>query len=310
MTSLPGEPRPARPAAAARGRRRGTTIAVAVALGAALAASWRQGYFGDGAPPSSTVEELLAESPVEGRATRLAGNPRVLVIQFPSLQAQGAAMNRIAALVEKTGAPRERVLGDPELAEFIAQSGDSPATFYLGHDYGGGDLARFYRLAAEQRVTLNDAERRLHGILVAARLLAGDGVATAAIDPPQALVTFSAVQRDDPATEADETVDAVRREAVLRHELSHGEFLTRSSYRAHCERFWRSLTQADRERFRRHLAQLGYDTGNETLVVNEMQALLMHTPDPRAFSAADLGVGEEELAAWRRRFAAEGAGKP
>ena len=37
-------------------------------------------------------------------------------------------------------------------------------------------------------------------------------------------------------------------------------------------------------------------------MINEMQAYLMHTPDPRAFSAALLHVTPEKLAELRRRF--------
>ena len=37
-------------------------------------------------------------------------------------------------------------------------------------------------------------------------------------------------------------------------------------------------------------------------MVNETQAMLMHTPDERAFGAAALGVSQAELAKMRLRF--------
>ena len=43
------------------------------------------------------------------------------------------------------------------------------------------------------------------------------------------------------------------------------------------------LTDAQRAGFRRFLGSEGYDTANEDLMLNEAQAYLVHTPDPRYF---------------------------
>ena len=40
----------------------------------------------------------------------------------------------------------------------------------------------------------------------------------------------------------------------------------------------------------------------DTLVLNEAQAFLMHTPDGRAFNAVGVGMTEPELATLRMRF--------
>ena len=47
---------------------------------------------------------------------------------------------------------------------------------------------------------------------------------------------------------------------------------------------------------------MNYDPANEDLLVNEMQALLMHTPDTRAFGARVLGVSDAQLNDMRARF--------
>jgi hypothetical protein len=113
------------------------------------------------------------------------------------------------------------------------------------------------------------------------------------------------VQPDDPATAADERIDGVRREAVLRHELSHGEFFTNPAYRAHCMKFWRQvLRESERRLFMAYLKSLDYNPGDELLMANETQALLIHTPDGRAFNAASLGISESILAQLRNRFRA------
>ncbi len=254
----------------------------------------------------ASVAQLLQAEPVpDWRVARLQGNPAVMVIEFPGLLAQGQAMNRIAALLEKKGASRERVLDDTELAALIRSTGDNAATFYLGHDYRTEGLARFFNLAHAQGIALAAPEQRLRQLLLDTGMLADDGAGAAPAlraAGPEAVVSFSAVQADDPGTVPDERMDAQRRASVLRHELSHGDFFTRPTYRAHCWRFWRQLSDGQRAAWRRYLHGLGYDTADEELMVNETQALLMHTPDARDFNAAALGVSAAELEALRLRF--------
>lgn len=252
--------------------------------------------------PQLEVPELLQRRADDWVPARLRGNPAVLVIEFPSLAEQGAAMNRAAALIEKSGAPRDRVLGDTELQELIARQGDSAETFYQGHGYVASQLARFFTLASRQGQALKPHEERLRRLLIQARAIAVEGDVHKA-QGLQAVISFSATQSDDPKTPLDETVDARRRESVLRHELSHGLFFTSRTYRDHCWRFWRErLSEGERKLFRRMLTRLNYDPLNEELMVNEAQAFLMHTPDQRAFNAASLGISIGMLADLRRRF--------
>lgn len=253
--------------------------------------------------PRLSVDDLLKGRSDDWRVARFQGNPALLVIEFPNLTEQGEAMNRIAALLEKAGAPRDRVLENGELRHFIEKVGDNAQTFFFGHDYEGPGLERFFRLADRQGVQLTPQERRLRqvlldtGVLSAAKGGAGDRASL------RALVSFTGVQADDPETPLDEGVDARRRNAVLRHELSHGEFLTNTAYRERCWRFWRErLDERERRMLRRYLVGLGYDGRNEELLVNEIQALLFHTPDKRAFSAEALGVSDAHLEEMRRRF--------
>jgi hypothetical protein len=254
--------------------------------------------------PVLSMAELLASQTTGWRLVRLREYPAVLAIEFPDLAEQGAAMNRIAALLEKAGAPRDRVLGDVELAALITRSGDNSQTFYQGHDYDGPGLARFFTRAEAQRLKLNAGEERLRRELLSVGLLqSGAGGMKAGSGDLQALITFTSTQADDPATPVDETVDAVRRESVLRHEASHGRYYTQPSYREHSRRFWtEAYTDAQRERFRAFLAGAGYNRADEDLMINEAQAFLLHTPDARAFTAASIGLSAAELEALRSRF--------
>jgi hypothetical protein len=228
---------------------------------------------------------------------RLVENPRILLIDFPTLAEQGRAMNRLAALIEKSGMPHDRVLTEPEMALAVP----NPDTYYLAHDYAATSLARFFSLAETETQPLNQQERDLLALLVGAHVIERAGAGYAATTPEMAVVTL--VQADSPGVPADEVVDASLRDTMLHHEVSHGEFFTNPAYRAHCERFWRErMSEAERALFRSFLAGNGYDPANETLMINEMQAYLMHTPDPRAFSAALLHITPEKLAELRRRF--------
>jgi hypothetical protein len=259
------------------------------------------------AQPPEAVRPASASASVPATGAwlvrQLKGNPDVVVIQFPSLQVQGLTLNRCAALVEKSGASRSHVLTDAELAALIHTNGDTSATFYLGHDYTSPDLARFFNAASEQQVPLNPEEKGLRSLLQQIGMLVPDGKGGLSSPRATALVTFGAPQQGDPDVPVDEEMDPTRRASVLGHELSHGVYFTRAAYRSYCHLFWsEQLSDSERAIWRRYLRGLGYDGANEDLLVNEMQALLMHTSDRRDFDAAALGVGDSEFEGMRNRF--------
>jgi hypothetical protein len=223
-------------------------------------------------------------------AFRFAANPAVLVLDFGDLASQGRALNRVAALIEKAGLPRERVLDDAELAAAIRATGATEATWYYGHDYAFASLARFYALAAAQGRVLSGDETRLAGLLAAAGAFRPGAVG--------ALITL-------PRLGADPLVDAAVRATILRHELSHGEYFTDPAYAGFVRQFWRTaMTDAERAAFTRFLVGEDYDPGEQDLIINETQAYLMFTADARFFSAQAVGLPEAEIAALRATFRA------
>lgn len=283
-------------------------LAIVIFGGIALLA-----YFGAERPVSEAVPEAMATASFAEivsfvspslRVVRLAEKDRILVFDFPNLASQGRALNRLAVLVEKPDAPSDRVLGDAELAAYLAGAGAGAEMLYFGHDYRAADVARFFNLARAGGIALNPDELAVRGALIRHRFMHLTDNGYQATPPDQALVSVVQLQADDPATPADETVDPGLRATILRHELSHGVFFTDRAYREYCERFWRqAMSNQERALFRNFLDSAGYDPANEPVVINEAQAFLMHTPDPRAFSAAHLGVTEAALANLRRRFA-------
>jgi hypothetical protein len=235
-------------------------------------------------PPLLAEAEVGALLPISPIMVRLRENPRVFVLLFPTLEEQGAAMNRMAALIEKTGLPRDRLLDDAELARAIQRNGDTAGTWYLGHDYNGTDLARFFALAERDAVGLTDGERWVRERFLDARALvpAGEEVALISTANP------------------DHRMDAAMRAAILRHEIGHGHFFTRPEFAAHILQVWRErFSERDRQAFRDFLAREGYDAGNETLMANEAMAYLLFTPDARFFAPHHVGMTEPDIARLR-----------
>ena len=202
-------------------------------------------------------------------------------------------MNRIAALIEKQGMPRDRVLSHEELRGAIDEAGTNFDEFYLGHDYEASALARFFNLAPP--ASLSAAE---HALL---RLLYRHGVIYSTpkgfMPGPSAQAVLSIA-----ATGEGGKGEIEFRRFVLRHEFSHGEFFTHAFYRAQCDRFWRDfMSETERRAVRGYLAALDYDTDNETLVINEMQAYVGYAPVSIAASARG-GLDMTTLRRLQERF--------
>ncbi len=209
---------------------------------------------------------------------RFAPDPRIVVLDFPTLHQQGQMLNRVAALVEKGGLPRDRVLNDAELAAAIMASGDTPDTYYFGHDYSAGALVRFFALADAEHVALNPEEERLRALLGELGWFA-PGVQAG-------LITIPRAPQEEVAA-----LDAAARATILHHELSHGMFFSDPAYAAYVRQFWlTALTEGERTAVRKFLGSEGYDTADEELMYNEAQAYLLFTPDPRFCQAANLGM--------------------
>jgi hypothetical protein len=215
---------------------------------------------------------------------RLQENPQIFVLLFPTLEEQGAALNRIAALVEKADQPRDRLLDDDQLAAAIRRSGDTPATWYLGHDYTGTDLARFFAYAERDGVRLNPGE-----LWVRDRL--AEAVAQGRPGGEIALISTA---------NPDARMDSDMRAAILQHEIGHGHFFTLPALADHVLRVWRTEFSArDRAAIREFLGREGYDPTNERLMANEAMAYLLFTPDARFFSPRHVGMTDAELARLR-----------
>jgi len=265
-------------------------LAVGLVLLAGLGggAAW---YFNRGPAPipidTETEAQIDATQPCAIKVSRFAADPDIVVIDFPNLNVQGLMLDRVAALIEKAKLPRDRVLDDVALNEAIYNCGDTIESYYYGHDYKAADLRKFFTLAAADGVKLNANELWLKGLLTQLGWLT-PGANGALITLPGAV---------DPITEE-------MRAVILHHELSHGAFYTIPGYEAYAIAFWNSLTPADRAAFTGFLGRQGYDTANTNLMLNETQAYLIFTRDPKFFNGSVVGMSQAQIDTLRAGFIA------
>jgi hypothetical protein len=241
----------------------------------------------DFAIDTETEAQIDATVPCNTKISYFGLDRNVVVIDFADLLTQGLTLDRIAAFVEKAGAPRNRVLDDADLAAAIAATGDTTESYYYGHDYQAADLARFFALAAAENISLNQHELWLKDLLTQLGWFTQGAVG--------AIITVPA---------AGGPIAPDMRAVILHHEISHGAFYTVPEYRAYTESFWYSLTDADRAAFTDFLGRQGYDTSNTELMLNETQAYLVFTRDPRFFNASAVGMTDGFVAQLREGFIA------
>jgi hypothetical protein len=233
---------------------------------------------------------ILANHPAELDVFRFAFNPQILVLDFVSLKRQGAMLNRVAAMIEKNGVPHDKALTDGELEQTIQASGDTPDTYYYGHDYSAADLARFFAAMDRQQLKLTPDETWLR------RLLEQEGLGTPGFT--RAVISI-------PAEGVSTGLDRLTRATILHHELSHGEFFTNPRYQAFTLEFWNNiLDNTSRAAFTKMLTADNYDPTLGELLANEMQAYLMFTPEGQFFNPTALGLDKATLDSLRAQFQA------
>lgn len=251
------------------------------------------------APQPGDFETILESRSDTTRVFSYPGRQPILVIDFPTLAEQGRMFNRVGALVERMGIGRARVLEDQELANFIRSIGKTELTFAYGNDFLVSELVVFFNLAEHGNIPLHPEERALRVLLLEQGLMRERfGFLQAA--RPNAVI-LSLPQEKEGGGEP--SVSRLARLTILTHEISHAEYYSNPHFRRWCRKFWREvMTERQRANFRVFLAKSGYDADNEDLMINETQAYLLYTPDPRAFSPAMAGLSELEWRALRQAF--------
>ncbi|WP_145770135.1 hypothetical protein [Denitratisoma oestradiolicum] len=232
---------------------------------------------------------------------RYSGNPNILVFDFPGLTHQGLSFNRVMQLTEQqTSEPYPRPLSTEELAKYIEASRRTQADFAFGHDILVSEFVQFFNWADRDKLVLNPEELLIRDFLVQQGMMRSWRGFYQALRPDVVILSIPQMQ-ERKSNEPRITIAA--RYAILMHEMAHGEYYTNPYYKAYCQRFWaESLNDAQRDAFKKFLSNYGYSSYGDELIINEMQAYLMFTPDPASFSARKLGVSDTELDAMRDAF--------
>ena len=232
---------------------------------------------------------------------QMAENPSIYIFDFPGLTYQGRSFNRITQFTEQqTTEPYPKVLSNQELARYVEAARRTQADFAFGHDVLISELVQFFNFALRDKVELNPEEIVIREFLMEQGLVRFWRGFYQAMKPGVVVLAIPQTQ-DRKATEP--MVSPGARYAILLHELAHGEYYANPHYAKYCQRFWyETMTENQRELFKRFLANFNYVVNNEELLINEMQAYLMFTPDPKSFSARKLGVSDAELQSLRETF--------
>ncbi|WP_242540102.1 hypothetical protein [Trinickia mobilis] len=182
--------------------------------------------------------------------------------------------SRVVALLERRDMPRDRVATMAAIAAHARRFGADPAGLTAGNNFSTVQIAYFFEVARRQHVPLTDGERALQTILVRWRLIYEPGGTWKATSTRDFLITIPGL---GPAP-LGEAIDMPTRAAILSHELGHWKYFSDAAYAQACRAFWwRDLSLAERTELTRQLAGMGYDP-SDRIVIDEMQAYLLHTP--------------------------------
>jgi hypothetical protein len=247
--------------------------------------------------PLSQLEAALA-SDARLQLFTVTDRPGLYVMQAASLAQQGAMFARVVALLERRDMPRNRVVSAAAIAAHARRFGTDPAGLTAGNNFSTVELTHFFEVAREQGVVLNQDERVLQTILVRWRLIRQEQGIWKAVNARDFLITIPGL---GPAP-GGEMIDATVRAAILSHELGHWQYFSDSAYAHACRAFWwQVLSYEERAELTRQLANLGYDP-SDRIVIDEMQAYLLHTPAAYMPIVDTPGTGGIDVGKVRRRL--------
>lgn len=250
---------------------------------------------------SGDFQQILRSRSDSLTVWQYADNPNIYVFDFPGLSHQGRSFNRVTQFTEQQFMePYPKVLTDAELSRYFEAARRTQADFAFGHDILVSELVQFYNYALRDKVELNSDEVLVRNFLLEHGMMRMWRGFYQGLRPD---VVILSVPQEQGRKSNEPMVSGDARLAILLHEMSHGEYYSNGHYAKYCQRFWyETLSEEQRGHFKRFLAAFNYAVQNEELVINEMQAYLMFTPDPKSFSARKLGVGDDELQAMREAF--------
>jgi len=181
--------------------------------------------------------------------------PETLIFDFMDYEVQDRYLKRLAFFTEKPGF-RGRLAPDSEIASLHG---------WNAHDYSATTLAAFYSKAIASGFQLNQEESRLMSLLQDYGIIEKDSAGTFSAGKG-AIVSISR-----------ESSSSLRR-TFIDHESSHALFFQDAEYRKLASVLWAGLGKESKRYWTRHFDWRRYDTTDEYLCINELQAYLVQQP--------------------------------
>jgi len=231
---------------------------------------------------------------------RYADNKNILIFDSPNLTSQGRMFGRATQLTEQYNEPYKRVLSTEEITKYLESIRRTQADYAFGYDLLVNELVLFFNLADRDKIELFPEELQLRDFLIEQGAIQAWRGFYRAMQPDLVVLAIPQTQEKH---DNEPKVSELARRAIFTHEIAHGEYYANPYYANYCRNFWNTvLTEVQKNAFRKFLSNYNYSINMDELMVNEMQAYLMFTPDPRSFNAEKLGVSEDELESMRDAF--------
>ncbi|MBP0593970.1 hypothetical protein J8I87_30690 [Paraburkholderia sp. LEh10] len=246
------------------------------------------------------LARLDASLPADNRLVVFAITDRqgLYVMHAPGIADQGAMFSRVVALFERRDMPRDHIVTMAAIVNHARRFGTDAADLTAGNNFSSVELARFFDLSRRQHLVLTPGERALQRIVVRMGLIEERNGNWQARSTHDFLIT---IPGRGPA-QGGESIDAPVRAAILSHELGHWQYFSDEAYAQACRSFWwRDLTYEERAELTRQLESMGYDA-SDRIVIDEMQAYLLHTPAPYMPLADVRGAGGIDVARIRDKL--------
>lgn len=253
-------------------------------------------------------EEVFQAKAADRAFYRLDDDARVLVLDMPNVEDQSRVFGRLVIFIERASAPRHRILSVPEVKKWRIANKETLATLTIGNNIRANDFALFFNTARFQNEPITEDEKWLLDRLLEFGVLREAASGLVSVEPEQIVISAPQVSTVDGCPAC--VITQSRRELILRHELAHARFVTDQVYRNYVWWFWHNvMTASQRSSVSKYLQALGYDLNAPDLLVNEMQAFLIHTPESEYFSSRAAGFTQSQFtglhAAFREKYPSE-----
>ena len=245
-------------------------------------------------------KSILTSHSDSQRIWNYADNQDIYIFDFPGLALQGRTFNRAMQLTEQFNEPYKHILSKSELSKYLESIRRNQANFAFGHDFLVSELVLFFNLAVKDKTELLPEELLLRDFLLQQKLMSDWRGFYRSQKPDAVILSIPQVQEKH---DNEPRINELARRAIFTHEIAHAEYYTNPYYAEYCRKFWtEKLDDIQRSVFQKFLSNYNYSINQQELLINEMQAYLMFTPDPNSINAGKLGITDEEFETMKSLF--------